>query len=754
MRFERSVVLLAGALILSSCSETPLAKESRYLDKGAKEFAKKNYSVAALHFKNAMAAQPRDAEPYYRLALVNLASNDINTAASYLRKACELNPKHTGAQLKLAELLAASANKGLIEEAQKRARDVLALLPEDPNALYILAVTELRLGNRQSSEEFLLRALRKAPSHLKSSVLLAQARLARKDVAGAEEVLKQSAAQAPKSPDPKVYLGEFYLAQNKTAEAEQQFRQAIAFNPKYAPSLLALASLQVRSGQTAQAEQTFRQIAALPEKQYRSVHAQYLFQSGKQAEAVAELEKLFAADPEDRNLRTELVRAYLALNRVADAEKVLTAALKRNGLDTNALLQRARIYLGSKKYNEAQTDLNVVLHYQGESAEAHYLLAQARKGLGDTAIQKQELGQVLRIAPKFLAARIELAQALLTGGGAQASLNLLEEAPAEQKDAVAVRVQRNWALLALNRKAEARKEIDRILSGSQVPEAQLQDAALKLDQKDYTGARAAAEKVLAQSPDDVRALSLLVRSYIAQNQTPVGLTKVREYAQQRPASSPVQEFLGRLLLAVGDRPGARKAFEAAKGASPGLLSAELLLAQMDNMEGKRNEARKRLQGALASQPGNITGRLLLAEVELGDGKPAQAIEQYRKALEIDSKNAYALNGLAYLLADSKRPDEALKYAQQAKELDPGNAAVDDTLGWTYYQKGMYSMAVTHMESAAARAGTAVHKYHLAMAYLKAGDPARGRQNLEAALKMNPNLPEAQMARQIFANTQR
>jgi Tfp pilus assembly protein PilF len=41
-----------------------------------------------------------------------------------------------------------------------------------------------------------------------------------------------------------------------------------------------------------------------------------------------------------------------------------------------------------------------------------------------------------------------------------------------------------------------------------------------------------------------------------------------------------------------------------------------------------------------------------------------------------------------------------------------------------------------------------------MAYLKAGDPARGRQNLEAALKMNPNLPEAQMARQIFANPQR
>jgi hypothetical protein len=39
-----------------------------------------------------------------------------------------------------------------------------------------------------------------------------------------------------------------------------------------------------------------------------------------------------------------------------------------------------------------------------------------------------------------------------------------------------------------------------------------------------------------------------------------------------------------------------------------------------------------------------------------------------------------------------------------------------------------------------------------MAYLKAGDAKRGRQTFEAALKMNPNLPEAQVSRQLFGNT--
>jgi tetratricopeptide (TPR) repeat protein len=91
----------------------------------------------------------------------------------------------------------------------------------------------------------------------------------------------------------------------------------------------------------------------------------------------------------------------------------------------------------------------------------------------------------------------------------------------------------------------------------------------------------------------------------------------------------------------------------------------------------------------------------------------------------------------------------LKYAQKAKELAPDNPAVDDTLGWVYYQKGMYVLSVVRLEAATAKEGTAVRKYHLAMAYLKAGKADRGRETLDAALKMNPNLPEAQAAREVF-----
>jgi tetratricopeptide (TPR) repeat protein len=427
----------------------------------------------------------------------------------------------------------------------------------------------------------------------------------------------------------------------------------------------------------------------------------------------------------------------------------LTAALKKNGLDVDALLQRSRIYLGSGKHAEAQKDLNQVLHFRNDSAEAHYLLSKVGQAREDTAFQKQELGQVLRVDPKNLAARVELARLLLANRGSQSALQLLDEAPPDQKGTIPVVVQRNWALLALGQTAEARKGIDQALSAGKVPEALLQDAALKLEQKDYAGARASAEGALTQSPEDVRALNVLVQSYALQNQLPAGLQKVREHALRQPTAAPVQQFLGQLLASSGDRAGARKAFEAANAAKPGLVTAELALAELDTTEGKRDEARKRISAVVSSHPGNINGRLLFAQLEMTEGKSAAAIEQYRKVVALDEKNAVALNGLAYLLAESKQPDEALKYAQKAKELAPDNPAVDDTLGWTYFQKGMYSLAVTHLEIATAKEGTARRRYHLAMAYLKAGDPKRGRQTFDAAYKMDPNLPEAQVARQVL-----
>ena len=80
------------------------------------------------------------------------------------------------------------------------------------------------------------------------------------------------------------------------------------------------------------------------------------------------------------------------------------------------------------------------------------------------------------------------------------------------------------------------------------------------------------------------------------------------------------------------------------------------------------------------------------------------------------------------------------------------------MGWAFYRKGIYGLAVEHLAHAVARDGTQtspstnVRKYHLAMAYFKNGDSRRGMTTLEAALKLAPDIPEAHMAESVMAES--
>ena len=57
----------AAILILLACGcSSPQATEAKYLAKGKKELERQKYAAAILYLKNAVQAQPRDAEPYYQ----------------------------------------------------------------------------------------------------------------------------------------------------------------------------------------------------------------------------------------------------------------------------------------------------------------------------------------------------------------------------------------------------------------------------------------------------------------------------------------------------------------------------------------------------------------------------------------------------------------------------------------------------------------------------------------------------------------
>ncbi len=745
MKRTRTAVLVAvlgAAGLLAGCRRTPQQREARYLKTGLEMMQKQDYSRAILNFLSAAQAMPKDAEPQYQLGLAYLATHNVVRAAPALRRATELNPQHWQANLKLAEIMATTHKKELLDDAADRIHKVLSALPDNAEAADALAVTEIRQGNAAKGAERLEETLKKMPTHLESSVLLAKLKLAQKDYVGAEQVLEKAAAGSPREAAPAVALAQIYLLTGGYDKAEAQARKALALQPKSAEALWTLAAAQMARHQADAAAATYQELAALPDKRLRAVHALYLYQSGKRDAALAEFEQLARQHPDERELRTQLIAACLEMNRTDEAAALLAAALKKNPKDMDALFQRSEMALRAGNAPDAERDLNEVLKFQPDSAVAHDLLAIVFRSLGLDESARQELNDALKLNPGLVAARLELARDLRRAGKPKAAVEVLDDAPAAQKRIAAIVVERNWALIDAGESQQVRAILDKLLPAANVPEIVLQDAVLKMVEHDYAGARASADQALRSNPEDVRAAQAIAQSYAAQNQSGKALERLKEIAAARPRSGALAELLGSWYLGAGKLAEARAAFEAAKANETDSSSAELALAELDRRQAHLAGALERVNRVLAAQPHNLRAALMLADyqTELGDKQSAMA--DYESALKIDDSNLVALNNLAYLMAP-ENPQQALQLALKAAQRAPNNAAVEDTLGWVYYRQGNYSEARTYLKAAYDKDPTARHQFHLALSCLKAGDQVTGGKLLEAALQRDPNLPKTE-----------
>lgn len=738
------------SLLSIGCTKSPERDLSRYLQEGKEFLSKKDYSRAILKFKNASKAVPQEAEPYYQLGLAALAMGDHATASDALSRAIGRNPKHLDALLTLAELYSHSIQDAALQESARLAERALALAPNNEQALNILSLIDMRSGKVKDAKERLESILKRSPQHVESAINLARAHVMLNDRKTAEAVLYQAASSTN---DAKAFfaIADFYRVTGDISKAEDWYTRGLLLQPDHPQARAALGKLQVQAGRQKDADSSFALLAKNPDHRFRFAYATHLFESGRKDTAIDEFTKLLKENPEDRDARTNLINAYLASGRAPEAEKLLTDALERNPKDTFALLQRARVSLSRKAYDAAEKDVRIVLADRPDSSEAHFFNAQIYRFRHSYELQQRELNETVRLDPNHSLARRELSQLLLARNDPKGALSIIDSAPEGRKLEPMLRVQRIWALLELNRLGEARSAIDALQANGN-PEVLLQESALGMRQRDYPAARLSAQRVLAATPADVRALELIMRSSLAEKRPVEGLEFVRRHATQNGKIAVVQLFRGQVELMAGNRDQARGAFELAKSLDPNMTEAEWNLIDLDITDRRLDSARQRVAPLLkgSTEPFAITK---LALIEQTGGNYRAAGEHYRRILQTNPHDVGALNSLAYILAEFvEKPTEALRYAQTAKELAPNDAAVDDTLGWTYYRLNLFTMAIRHLELAVKREPNARRQAHLAMAYAKNGDRVRANETLQTALRTDPRLPEISVAQKVLADS--
>ena len=697
-RYSILIPLLA-ALFMAGCTrKSAVERRQSILDSAAREAAAGRYAAEQLLLRRALKEFPNDAEAQYRLARSYRLTGQPWYSASLLRRTLESAPQHRGAQRELARLMAVNSDRKVLLEARSKIEALLESDPRDGEALSILSLIEWRLGERKEAESDMDRARQALPENLRMTLALAEMKLARKDPAGAEAALREAASHAKLAQSAHMALAELYASTGRPADAERSYRAALERKRDAFP-LLGLANFLVREGRAKEAEPLYRELAVLPDPSFRVLHAEFLIRTSRAAEGLRELQDLHSKEPGNRAVRRQLLIAYRLAGKPEEAKQAAFEMLKRNPRDAEALLDRSAIRLASGEITEAKQDLDAVLEGEPNNALAHFLTAKVHQRTGQTASRRESLSATLKADPYFLPARLELAHLLLRSAP-KTALELLDKAPEKQRIDLALITERNWVLLACADAKALEAGIRQGLARAPLADFLLQKAALQMHQRDYAGARRTAAQLLERDPEDTKALEVVVRSYLTEQQAAEALQALERHAAAHPRSARLRAYQGQTLLALGRTDEARKAYEAALGLAPEDAPSQLALASLDAAGGRLQQARSRVEKMRQTSPNYPPVWLVAGDLALRSGEQASALESYRHALDLDPDNVQALNNVADLLTEhAGRPDEALQYALRAKELSPDLPVVQHTLGWILCKRGMWQAGVPHLESA-------------------------------------------------------
>ncbi|MGA7402176.1 MAG: tetratricopeptide repeat protein [Candidatus Sulfotelmatobacter sp.] len=770
---SRSVVvrlLLVGFLItavFTGCSRDPNIRKQKYLESGDRYFDKGQYSEARIQYLNALKLDSRFAPARYMLGETYLKLGNGSQAFQELLQAVDLAPDNYQAQIDLANLLVAASRTpdGSISDVRlKEARKHLDFLserqPQNPKVFQAWADYYAVQNNVGAALLEMQKAIASDPNRSESYLDLALLQVRSNLLDQAEVNFKKAAELDPKATNAQLALGGYYQSRSRLPEAEQQFKHAIELAPKDPTPREALARLYMLEGKKTEAETLLKQAKSDLPNNPEAYHmlGDFYFASGNLDKATAEYSSLYNDHPKDMQVKKNYVQLLILKNRLEEASTLNNEILKANPHDPAGLIYRGEIQLRHNDAGGAVDSLQQAINEDPDNAVAHYQLGIAFDMQHNDARAESEWREAARLRPDLTDAPRALAELEKSRGDldalTQTAQQMITGAP-YAPDGYLMR-----ALVEMNRQrySDAQQDLTKamgIAPGIPAPYVYMGD--IYLAQKQYPEAIKFFYQALDKDAASTDALQGIMNVYLVQKQTDQAVAAARAQIAKSPENSGFYDLLGTALSQKKDSRGAevalRKAIELDKNNADALLK----LGQVQAAEGSVSQALATYQQSIKDHPREIGFYILAGEMYESQQDWTNAKAMYQKALEIQPDNPLASNNLAYLILQQilrngdGNVDVALTMAQTARRGMPDSSNVADTLGLAYYEKGVYKSAIDLFqeslrlnEKRGALDDPTVH-FHLGLAYQKVNQPTQARQQLERALRINPNDSEARRA---------
>jgi tetratricopeptide (TPR) repeat protein len=745
------VALLCG-VILAACSRDPNVRKQKFYQAGVEYLKKGDVKKAAIQFKDALQVDPKFAEAANVLGEIEFRQGDRRQAYSLLQQAIAAKPDYLPPHQGLAQIYRLG---GRLDDAQKELQFILDRSPDDIQALLSLGSLQRQQKKLADAEGTLNRILELQPNHVGALLALASVKTDAHDLPAAERFLKLALDKNPRSVPVHLTLIKFYITTGRAAEAEPLFSQALRMSNNDIQVLEAEAGYYEGLKKYPEAEAVAKRIQAshASDPNYWGALADFYVRISDWTRAKSELERVFQLHKDDPGILHKLIEVHLTLNDRRTAEGLNESLLKKNPQDSYGHLFKGRLYLADGNVENALLEFNEAAKYQADSAALHYWLAQAHIQKGDLQQAKQELETALRYNPGYQTALLSLTKVDSATGMVDRALADSRKLAATNPGDVDAMLLYCQSLLKKGDFAGAEK-VQKVLLERAPGNAEVHrlSGVLYLAHQNLGAARKEFKQAWDLQPQSKSLLEGVVLGYFVAKQPDAAVDFLHDEIKSRPRDALLYRELGQVYLWEKKRPAAIPVLQTALSLAPADPDSTILLADAFVADKKSNEAIRLISEAMQRYPKN-------ADLMLQSGMIYEKLQRwddargvYERELQIDSDNALAKNNLAWLLAEhGGNIDLALKLAQQAKEKLYDNAQVNDTIGWVYYKKGIYKTARDYLKQSVEKdQKNATFQYQLGMAEKKLGNQEDARRDLLNAVSLDPNAPEAALARAALA----
>jgi len=267
-------------------------------------------------------------------------------------------PNNLAAKIELARALGQSGD--LVKSAEI-AKEVLLKAPGLPDALLIVALSDLRSGRAADVISPMRSLLEQRPAHLYASHLLADALEATGEAEEAVKVLGALLAANPKDPRPRFRSAEILRGAGKLREARTTYDALLKEFPDHFAVIFKLVELDLSEknpdAAAARIEPLFIKFSA-SEDRIRSAGVWFLKGTVENHrkewdKAEASVLKAIELDPALGEAHQLLVAVYLASGRIPEGIARLEAMIARNPKATSTMKALAGLYTEQKDYPKA-----------------------------------------------------------------------------------------------------------------------------------------------------------------------------------------------------------------------------------------------------------------------------------------------------------------------------------------------------------------------------------------------------------------